>query len=91
MSLGLSQLMYESLVPSTGVPSMMYKGSLFWNELMPRTRTVLREPGEPLFSTVTPETRPSSRWSTLADVCFCAFSTLTLATAPVMSPRRCVW
>ena len=33
-----------------GVPSMMYSGSLFWNELTPRIRTVLREPGEPLAS-----------------------------------------
>src|SRR6266550_3481058 len=62
---------------------MMYKGSLFWKELTPRMRTVLRPPGEPPFSTVTPETRPSRRWSTLADVCFCAFSTLTLDTAPL--------
>ncbi len=28
----------------------MYSGLLFWNELMPRIRTVVRPPGEPLFA-----------------------------------------
>src|SRR6266480_3510166 len=68
---------------------MMYSGSLFWNEVMPRIRTVLREPGEPLASTVTPETLPSSRCSTLVVVCFWRFSTSTVPTAPVISDRRC--
>src|SRR5256885_10382121 len=68
---------------------MMYSGSLFWNEVMPRIRTVVREPGEPLASTVTPETLPSSRCSTLVVVCFWRFSTSTVPTAPVISDRRC--
>src|SRR5438034_8877359 len=68
---------------------MMYSGSLFWNEVMPRIRTVLREPGEPLASTVTPDTLPSSRCSTLVEVCFWRFSTSTVPTAPVISDRRC--
>jgi hypothetical protein len=62
---------------------------LFWNELTPRMRMVLRPPGEPLFSTRTPETAASSRCSTLADVCRSAASRFTLATAPVMLPRSC--
>src|ERR1051325_638954 len=45
ISPGFTQFRYESRV---GVPSMMYSGSLFWNELTPRILTVLREPGEPL-------------------------------------------
>src|SRR5207247_1128612 len=57
---------------------MMYSGSLFWNEVMPRIRTVLREPGEPLASTVTPDTLPSSRCSTLVVVCFWRLSTSTV-------------
>jgi hypothetical protein len=85
MSFGLRKFRYESC---TGVPSMMYSGSLSWNELMPRIRTVLRDPGEPLDSTVTPGTRPSSRCSTLADVCLSVLSRLTLEMAPVMSARR---
>ena len=85
ISFGFSQFRYVSC---TGVPSTMYSGSLFWNELTPRMRTVVREPGEPLFSTVTPGTRPSRRWSTLVDVCCSAASTFTLPTAPVMSARR---
>src|SRR3989475_11732657 len=68
---------------------MMYSGSLFWNEVMPRIRTVLREPGEPLASTVTPDTLPSSRCSTLVVVCFWRLSTSTVPTAPVISDRRC--
>ena len=52
-------------------------------------RTVLRDPGEPLASTVTPGTETSSRWSTLALVCLSTVSILALATAPVMSARRC--
>ena len=67
---------------------MMYRGSLSWNELTPRMRTVLRAPGEPLELTVTPGTRPSSRCSTLADVCLSTFSRLGEETAPVMSARR---
>src|SRR2546422_5941889 len=66
---------------------MMYSGSLFWNEVMPRIRTVLREPGEPLASTVTPDTLPSSRCSTLVVVCFWRLSTSTVPTAPVISDR----
>src|SRR2546430_4701795 len=61
-SSGFTQFRYESNV---GVPSMMNSGSLFWNDVMPRIRTVLREPGEPPASTVTPATRPSSFCSTL--------------------------
>src|SRR5436853_1390957 len=68
----------------------MYSGSLFWNELTPRIRTVVREPGDPLFSTVTPATWPSSRWSTLVEVCWAMLATSTLDSAPVMSCRRCV-
>ncbi len=56
---------------------------------MPRMRTVLREPGAPPSSTVTPGTRPSSRCSTLVEVCCCVPSTFTLETEPVMSARRC--
>ncbi len=63
---------------------------MFWNELIPRMRTVLREPGEPLASTVTPATRPSSRLSTLAEVSLSRLSVSTLDTAPVMSARRWV-
>jgi hypothetical protein len=86
MSFGFRKLMYESW---TGVPSTMYSGSLFWNELMPRMRTVLRPPGEPLLYTVTPDTLASRRCSTLALVCRSAAATFTLATAPVISPRVC--
>src|SRR5688500_10143356 len=67
----------------------MYRGSLFWNELIPRILTVLREPGEPLATTVTPGTVASRRCRTLAPVWRSIDSTLTLDTAPVMSPRRC--
>ena len=67
----------------------MYSGSLFWNELIPRILTVLRDPGDPLASTVTPGTAASSRCSTLAVVGRITVSVLTLATAPVMSARRC--
>jgi hypothetical protein len=62
---------------------------LFWNELTPRMRSVLRDPGEPLFSTVTPGVAAASRCSTLALVSRFIVSIGTLATAPVMSPRRC--
>ena len=87
MSLGLRKLRYES---STGVPSTMYSGSLFWNEPTPRMRTVEREPGEPLAFTVTPATCPSMRCSTLVVVVLFASWRLTLETAPVMSCRRWV-
>ncbi len=86
MSFGFRKFMYDSW---TGVPSTMYSGSLFWNELMPRIRTVLREPGEPLVATVMPGTVASSFLRTLAAVSRFAASTFMLATAPVMSARRC--
>ena len=67
---------------------MMYRGSLSWNELTPRMRTVVRDPGEPLELTVTPGTRPSSRCSTLADVCLSVLLRSTEEMALVISPRR---
>ena len=88
MSSGFTQFRYES---SVGVPSMMNSGSLFWNELTPRILTVLRDPGEPPASIVTPATRPSSFCSTLADVCRVTLPRSTVATEPVMSVRFCVW
>ena len=40
------------------MPSTTYKGLLFENEPVPRTRTVGPEPGTPLFTTFTPATLP---------------------------------
>src|SRR5438270_14062539 len=40
---------------------------------------------------VTPATRPSSRCSTLVEVCRSTLSVLTLEAAPVKSLRSCVW
>jgi len=47
-------------------------------------RIVVREPGDPLFSTVIPVTATIQRWSTLVEVCRDRPVTSTVATAPVM-------
>jgi hypothetical protein len=41
---------------------------LFWNEVTPRILTLVRDPGEPLEATVTPDVVASRRLSTLAEV-----------------------
>ena len=78
-------------MPSTGIPSTMYSGSLLLIVPIPLTRTVKALPGDPEFcETCTPAILPWSACSVRKMGASVISSAVTVETAPLILLRFCV-
>ena len=83
-----STLELPSVLPEIATPSITYRGSLPFKELIPRILTEIPPPGAPEFCvTETPAARPCKAWSKEVTTDFFSSSPVTETTEPVKSLR----